>query len=139
MCWPVLLSLPLALLVAAPPPPMPRIPFDGERAKTLQAEWAKSFGLDAETTNCIAMKLVLIPGGCFDMGPNGSTYRVTLAKPYYLGVTEVTLGHYRKFKPAHRVEGAAAEFNEDDRPAAMVSWNEARAFCAWLSEQPAEK
>jgi len=49
------------------------------------------------------------------------------------------MGQYRKFKPGHKVEGADDEFNADDRPAAMVNWHDARAFCAWLSEQPEEK
>jgi len=105
----------------------------------LRQQWAKSFGLEASITNSIGMKLVLIPGGRFDMGPNGSKHRVALTKPYYLAVTEATLSQYRRFKSRHQIEGAAAEFNGDDRPAAMVSWEEARAFCAWLSEQPAEK
>src|SRR5690606_12263716 len=73
------------------------------------------------------------------MGPNGSTYRVRLARPYLMGETEVTLGEYRRFRAGHAVEGAGEEFNADDRPAAMVSWEEARAFCEWLSAQPAEK
>ena len=73
------------------------------------------------------------------MGPNGSKYRVTLSKPFYAGVTEVTLGQYRKFRRGHKVEGADDEFNEDDRPAALVSWDDARAFCTWLSAQDEEK
>jgi formylglycine-generating enzyme required for sulfatase activity len=120
-------------------PPLPRPPFDAERAKALQEEWAKAFGVAAQVTNDLGMKLVLIPGGQFTMGPNGSTYRVTLARPFYLGATEVTLGQYRRFRAGHRVEGASDEFNADDRPAAMVSWDDARAFCAWLSERPEER
>ena len=73
------------------------------------------------------------------MGPNGSTYRVAISKPFYVGVTEVTLGQYRRFKPGHEVPGAAPEFNADDMPAAMVSWNDAQAFCQWLSELPDEQ
>ena len=73
------------------------------------------------------------------MGPNGSKYRVTLSKPFYAGVTEVTLGQYRRFKPGHKVEGADDEFNEDDRPAAMVSWDDARGSATWLSAQDDEK
>jgi hypothetical protein len=44
----------------------------------LAAEWARASGLDTELTNCLGMRLVLIPGGRFDMGPSGSTYRVNL-------------------------------------------------------------
>src|SRR4051812_18212886 len=124
---------------AAAAPPLLAPPFDDRKAADLRRQWAKDFSLEAEFTNSVGMKLVLIPGGRFDMGPNGSKRRVTLNKPYYLGVTEVTLGQYRQYKAKHKVEGADDEFNEDDRPAAMVSWNDAVAYCKWLSEQPKEK
>jgi formylglycine-generating enzyme required for sulfatase activity len=120
-------------------PPLASLPFDGERALSLRAEWASVLRVPPEITNSLGMKLALIPGGRFEMGGNGSKYRVTLAKPYYLGVCEVTMGQYRRFKPGHEVEGAAPEFNRDEVPAASVSWNEAREFCAWLAEQPEEK
>ena len=123
----------------SPLPPLPRVPFDAASAAALQREWGKALGTEATLVNSVGVKLALIPGGRFDMGPNGSTHRVTLTKPYFLGVTEVTLGQYRKFKPGHRIDGAEDDFNADDRPAANVSWNDAKAYCAWLSEQPAEK
>src|SRR5258707_7345576 len=91
-------------------PPLLAPPFDDKKAADLRRTWAKEFSLDAEFTNSLDMKLVLIPGGRFDMGPNGSKRRVTLTKPYHLGVTEVTLGQYRKYKAGHKVAGAE-EFN----------------------------
>jgi len=133
---------PLVFLGAEEAPPrlaLPGLPFEADRARTLREEWAKAWKLDAEFTNSVGMKLALLPGGRFDLGPNGSKHRVTLRQPYYLGVTEVTLGQYRKFKADHKVPDAAKEFNKDDVAAAHVSWNDARAFCAWLSDQPAEK
>lgn len=123
----------------SPSPSLPRLPFDADRAKALQEEWGRAFGLNVQLANSVGMKLALIPGGQFTMGPNGSTYRVSLAKPYYLGVTEVTLGQYRLFRSSHKVEGTDDEFNADDRPAAQVSWHDAWAYCAWLSERPEEK
>src|SRR5205085_1888943 len=102
------------------PPALPRMPFDAERARVIQAEWAHTLGWPVEITNDLGMKLALIPGGRFDMGPNGSKQRVTLSKPFYVGVTEVTLGRYRRFKPDHQVPGSETEFNQDDRPAAFV-------------------
>jgi formylglycine-generating enzyme required for sulfatase activity len=122
----------------AKPLPVIRFPFNEEEARTLQADYAKAAGLPKEIT-AAGMKMVLVPSGVFEMGSNGSKYRVTLSKPFYIGATEVTLGQYRKFKAGHRIEGADAEFNADERPAAMVSWDEARAFCEWLSEQADEK
>lgn len=120
-------------------PALPQLPFPAARAAELRQEWTRACRLEASFKNSLGMKLVLLPGGRFDMGPNGSKYRVTLSRPYYLGTTEVTLGQYRTFKAGHRLDGAEAAFNEDDRPAAQVSWNDARAFCVWLSARPAEK
>src|SRR5688500_6384071 len=100
-------------------PPIVAPPFDDKKAVELRRQWAKESSLETEFTNSLGMKLVLIPGGRFDMGPNGSKRRVTISKPYYLGATEVTLGQYRKYRAKHRIEGADDEFNEDDRPAAM--------------------
>src|SRR5207244_9001502 len=117
-------------------PPLPQAPFGADRAAEYQEQWTKALGLERTLTNSIGIKLALIPPGRFTMGPNGSTYRVTLTKPFYLGTTEVTLGQYRRWKSDHTVEGAAPEFNADDRPAAMLSWEDARAFCQWLSDQP---
>jgi len=69
----------------------------------------------------------------------GHRYRVNLTKAFHIGVFEVTNGQYRMLLPGHKLEGCDAEFNDDDRPVAGVSWDHARAFCAKLSELPAEK
>jgi formylglycine-generating enzyme required for sulfatase activity len=124
---------------AAKPPPLLSVPFEAEKAAASRAEWARHTGWPEEATNSAGMRLLLIPPGRFTMGPNGSTYRVALEKPFLMAATEVTLGQYRRFRPGHRVEGAADEFNADDHPAAAVSWDDAREFCRWLSEEPEEK
>ncbi|MBX9678316.1 MAG: formylglycine-generating enzyme family protein [Gemmataceae bacterium] len=129
----------MAAVPAICQPNLPRTPFDADKAKQLQAEWAKAIAADVEFGNSIGMKLALIPPGHFTMGPNGSTYRVTLARPFYLATTETTLGQYRRWKKDHKIEGADDEFNADDRPTAKVSWEDAKAFCVWLSEQPDAK
>lgn len=121
------------------PPNLLQIPADTDSCHRAQAEWSQHLREPREVTNGPGMKLVLIPPGRFVMGPNGSTSRVTLAKPYYLAATEVTLGQYRKFKPEHAIEGAESEFNSDDRPAAIITWDDARSFCRWLSDRPDEK
>lgn len=120
-------------------PALLTIPADASACTQSRAHWAEFLNVPVEVKNSLNMKLVLIPPGRFVMGPNGSTWRVTLAKPYYLATTEVTLGAYRGFRPNHAIEGADAEFNADDRPAASLSWEDARGFCEWLSERPEEK
>lgn len=103
------------------------------------AQYAKTSGLPAAVENTLGMKLALIPPGRFEMGPNGSKYRVAISKPYYLGIAEVTMGQFRAWRPDHKIDGSEAAFQEGDRPAAQVSWLEAQEFCAWLSERPEEK
>jgi formylglycine-generating enzyme required for sulfatase activity len=88
--------------------------------------------------------------------------RVRISRPFYMGAHEVTLGQFRAFVQAtsYRTDaerdgkGAAgkragkwveseAEFNwrnmgydrNDEEPVVNVSWNDARAFCDWLSKK----
>jgi formylglycine-generating enzyme required for sulfatase activity len=139
---PSLWFLPLILVivpVAAAEPPRLSTPFGADAASQAQHAWATVLKAPQTFTNSVGMTFALIPPGRFVMGPNGSTYRVTLSKPFYLGVTEVTLGQYRAFKQGHAIPEAEEVFNAEDRPAAMVSWEEAREFCQWLSDQPAER
>jgi formylglycine-generating enzyme required for sulfatase activity len=93
----------------------------------------------------ISMKLVLIPAGKFMMGaPDseraalsksgkgaaGAPHEVTLSKPFYMGVTEVTQGQYEALLGANpsKVKGAT-------NPVESVSWIEATEFCKKLSEK----
>jgi sulfatase modifying factor 1 len=92
-----------------------------------------------------------------------SQHRVRITKPLYLGVHEVTVGQFRRFVEAKSYRTEAEQdgeggygFNEssnswfqnakytwrncgfaqgDDHPVVNVSWNDAKAFCDWLSAQ----
>ncbi|MEJ1966341.1 MAG: PEGA domain-containing protein [Gammaproteobacteria bacterium] len=90
-------------------------------------------------------ELRLIPGGTFMMGserreqgrrPNEGLRPVTLKRPFYLGVTEITNAEFRKFRPEH-VSGYVEKksFDLDLQPVVNVSWNDAAEFCNWLSER----
>ena len=75
---------------------------------------------------------------------------VKITKPLYLGIYEVTVGQFRAFieKAGYRTEAEKqkAEWTwqapgfeqDDDHPVARVSWNDAAAFCKWLSEMEGE-
>jgi serine/threonine protein kinase/formylglycine-generating enzyme required for sulfatase activity len=79
-------------------------------------------------------------------------HRVQITRPFYMGTTEVTIGQYKKFaathhpppgkQPAAGNKGASApKWNSpgydvtDASPVTMVSWEEAIAYCNWLSDQ----
>jgi formylglycine-generating enzyme required for sulfatase activity len=92
-------------------------------------------------------------------------HRVRITKPFYLGQHEVTVGHYRKFAEAtgHKSglerEGKAGfgyepelkaieiltkftwkntGFGTDEHPVVNLHWDDAQAFCKWLSEKEKE-
>jgi formylglycine-generating enzyme required for sulfatase activity len=95
------------------------------------------------------MKLVRVPAGQFVMGSQDGLpdeaprARVQIAKPFWMGVCEVTNKQYGVFDPEHDTRyldetgkdhatpGHIA--NHPDQPVARVSWKEAMAFCRWLS------
>jgi formylglycine-generating enzyme required for sulfatase activity len=138
----------------------------------------------AVTVNSIGLRLTLIPAGEFMMGTSTEEidrlvkafpkierkyyddeyppHRVRIARPFYLGVYEVTVGQFRKFvdDTGYRTEAESdgkggsgwkddktkrfeqwlkytwrkTGFSQtDEHPVVNVSWNDATAFCEWLS------
>ncbi|HPM81032.1 MAG TPA: SUMF1/EgtB/PvdO family nonheme iron enzyme [Candidatus Anammoximicrobium sp.] len=133
----------------APPaqsPPRALAPFGAAEAKQHQERWAAHLNLQAEITNSVKMKLVLIPPGEFQMGsPDSDTdagsdekpqHRVRITKPFYLGVYEVTQAEYQQVmgaNPSHFKESG------ETAPVEKVSWDEAVEFCRKLSALAAEQ
>jgi formylglycine-generating enzyme required for sulfatase activity len=106
-------------------------------------------------TNSVGMRLVKVAAGSFDMGvdstplphnliagPVGVIYdrpsdegdydevpvhKVNITAPFLMAETEVTIEQYRQFNPDYRGNPYDAPF------ASGVSWNDAVAFCKWLS------
>ncbi len=87
--------------------------------------------------------LRLVPTGTFSMGserreqgrrPNEGFRRVTLQRPLYFGVTEVTNEQFRRFHTDH-TSGFIDKHSMDldDQPVTQVSWNDAAEYCNWLS------
>lgn len=87
--------------------------------------------------------LRLIPPGVFEMGsapgepghrPNEALRRITLSRPFYLGVTEVTNAQFRQFRPEHNSGSISGRsINHDAEPVTEVTWEDAAEFCNWLS------
>ncbi|MFO0958306.1 MAG: formylglycine-generating enzyme family protein [Isosphaeraceae bacterium] len=109
-----------------------------------QLETAKPIGTAAEKdliTNSIGMKLKLIPAGSFLMGatPDDAEadedekpqHKVTISRPFYLGIYEVTQYEYRQIMGEN-----PSEFKDSELlPVERVSWLDAVKFCNKLSER----
>ena len=115
-------------------------PFDMAQAKAHQKSWADHLGVTVETANSIGMEFAVIPAGEFTMGSNTfednekPVHKVTLTKPFQLGVYEVTQEQYAK------VVGTNPSKNKGSaNPVEQVSWLDAVAFCKLLSDLPEEK
>ena len=110
-------------------------------------------------TNSIGMKFVRIEPGTFTMGVGKTplpleltnmrgtqaegdfdekpNHKVTITKPFYIGVFEVTNKQYELFDPRHKIlRGKDAGLSEEDDEAVInVNWYEAAAFCRWLADR----
>ncbi|MEQ8660719.1 MAG: SUMF1/EgtB/PvdO family nonheme iron enzyme, partial [Gammaproteobacteria bacterium] len=72
------------------------------------------------------------PGHAADAPPRAAT----LARPFYLGVREVTNAEFRRFLATHHTRGAqGSALDGDPQPVAGVSWTLAASYCNWLSRQ----
>ena len=105
-----------------------------------------------------AMEMILVPAGGLKMGGAGKLllgggtkqYHVTISMPFYMGKTEVTNAHYRRFVEASGYDGKgdidpdpfydmylkhwrgkSIMSQEDDYPVVWVSWKNSTAFCRW--------
>ncbi|MEO9023352.1 MAG: SUMF1/EgtB/PvdO family nonheme iron enzyme [Ginsengibacter sp.] len=101
-------------------------------------------------SNSIGVRFVLIPDGEFMMGEanqvnakelggpayltNGDydehpVHKVKITHPFYMSVNQVTVEEYKKFRPDY--EGVKRYYPY----ATGISWNDAIAFCTWLSKK----
>jgi formylglycine-generating enzyme required for sulfatase activity len=67
---------------------------------------------------------------------NEVSYQVKLSREFRIAKTEVSNAQFRKFKPGYdsgRWQGV--DLNADALPVVNITWQEAAAFCNWLSEQ----
>jgi formylglycine-generating enzyme required for sulfatase activity len=88
--------------------------------------------------NEIDAEMFLIPSGRFVMGstdayaqPNESPLTPVVLSSFYMSRLPITNGQYEKFDPSHVAK--RAPWANERHPVLYVSWNEAEAFCRWLS------
>jgi formylglycine-generating enzyme required for sulfatase activity len=99
----------------------------------------------------VSLKLVRIPAGAFVMGEvrgepdEWPLTRVTIDQSFWMGACEVTNEQYRLFDPRHdsgyyqkrhaRSDDEGLPLDEPQQPVVRVSWEQAIAFCRWLSQR----
>jgi len=125
-------------------------PFDAAEAQRRQA----AAGPPSRTVDLgggVALELVRIPAGEFVMGgadgwpDEGPPCRVAIAKPFWMAKFEITNAQYAPFDPMHdsryisvynKDQGNRGEAaNGAKQPVIRITWQEAMAFCAWLSRK----
>ena len=106
-------------------------------------------------TNSIGIALTPIPAGSFQMGQaerqksfknpwslekdTGADWdeapvrNITITHPFLMGTTEVTNAQYEQFDPKHRRPSKTD--SSDDDAVVNVNWDDANAFCQWLSKK----
>jgi formylglycine-generating enzyme required for sulfatase activity len=105
--------------------------------------------------NGVKMELVRVPAGSFAMGDSAGAEderpasAVNVSKAFWIGKCEVTNEQYGLFDPLHdsRVISVTNKdqgnpgipVNGPRQPVIRVSWNDATAFCRWLSGKIGEK
>ncbi len=100
-------------------------------------------------TNSIGMKFVLIPEGEFEMGDEAEApvHRVRIAKPFYMGMYEVTQSQYERvmgtnpsyFSANGDGKGKVAGLNTSDFPVEDLNWFNAQEFYENLEKLSEER
>ena len=139
--------------------------YQGDFARERIAHWKKAAqGPQPGQTRAlnlgggVTMDLVWVPGGSFQMGSQQTPEEIVSkygGKPeffkderpvhtvtisgFWMGKCEATNAQYRRCQPSHSSkEYNGHTLNEDNQPVVYVSWNDAKAFCEWLSRETAE-
>ncbi|MDR1534859.1 MAG: formylglycine-generating enzyme family protein [Planctomycetota bacterium] len=98
---------------------------------------------EVELPGNVRMAFMLIRAGTFTMGSPASEggrgndeiqHRVTLTKPFYLGIYEVTQKQWQAVMGTN-----PSRFKGDRRPVENVSWNDANEFCKKLLDLTSRK
>jgi serine/threonine protein kinase/formylglycine-generating enzyme required for sulfatase activity/uncharacterized membrane protein len=146
-------------------PPLAGAPFDAAQAQAHQEAWAKQLGVPVEFKNAVGMIMRLIPPGVDSAGSAESSapfylascevtvgqFRRFVEETKYKTTAEVSKlgGKTPDHNPDRAGEPPATKGERkpeyiwnhpdfapgDDYPVTMVTWHDAAAFCAWLSNK----
>jgi formylglycine-generating enzyme required for sulfatase activity len=131
-------------------------PFNAEEAKRRQTAAGTRTSMEVDLGGGVKLQLIRIPAGEFVMG-EVSGYadeqppsKVRIEQPFWMGRFEVNNEQYARFDPAHQSGSEPmvwlkwtwedyVTLNGPRQPVCRVSWEEAGAFCRWLSQKTGKK
>lgn len=132
-----------------PTPPLKDWPLSPERVAALQQNQSgNAIARSLDLGSGVSLNLAFVPGGRFIMGsttghPDETPPCPVEVRGFWMARFETSNRQFRQFDPGHesRTEDrhgyqfGAVGYDQDspDQPAVRVSWNEAMAFCRWLS------
>ena len=136
----------------APVAPPEGWPFDAAEAQRRQADSGSPASMTIELSAGVALILVRVPAGAFILGdPQGYPDErpvevVKIDQPFWIGACEVTNEQFQQYASDHNSgsepmlwlkwhPGHFAALNQPRQPVCRVSWDEANAFCDWLSQK----
>jgi formylglycine-generating enzyme required for sulfatase activity len=115
------------------------------QTKLLTAEQTRLAQTPAVIVTKASQQLKLMPIGRFTMGSprrepgrrsNEGQHDVEFRRAFYMGVREVTNAEFRKFSPEHHSGIVPPNTLElDNQPVVGIRWDQAAAYCNWLSQQ----
>ncbi len=131
--------------VTAPAPGPAATAATGEGAAAGAAAAPVTVALVPTLRSPTGQELKLVPAGSYTMGSprreagrraNEAQRAVNLQRRFYLSTREVTNADFKRFRPDHRSGFLNQNTLELDlQPVVSVSWQDAAAFCNWLSAQ----
>ncbi|MFV1994332.1 MAG: SUMF1/EgtB/PvdO family nonheme iron enzyme [Verrucomicrobiales bacterium] len=134
---------------AGPPPRLARWSMKPAAAKRAQKLSGAPVSRSLELGHGIRMALRRVPAGRFVIGDSEGerderpAALVRIEDPFWIGTCEVTNEQYAQFDPGHRNgyftmrypggDGPGLALDAPDQPVIRVSWDQANAYCRWLS------
>jgi len=129
-------------------------PISEKRAVDQQLKIGDGEDMRIDKGSTLRLVPIPVPGGDFLLGDtlgsdDESPRLVQIEQPFLISTTEITNAQFRRFDPDHD-SGVLSHYNKDAitrghdmnrdaQPAARVSWQQAMAFCEWLSARSGRK